>query len=180
MVLNDCLRHLQERLGTAGAQVENAGLVRIIIEPQVHLAHVVYIYKVTLLPTVRIAIPTLEQLGILASFDLFVQVIGHGRHLALVLLSGAVDVEVTEADNLATGRRQNRAHVLVKLPLGIAIDVQWPFALARFPELIAGAVDRRTGGVEKRHFVVQAPMQQHLGVGVVVLHHELAVPLGGV
>ena len=50
---------------------------------------------------------------------------------------------------------------------------------ALFFEHVAAAVNRCAGGVQIRNALFEAGMQQNLGVFVVVLHHKLAVPLGG-
>ncbi len=180
MMLDHRFGHVLERLCTAGTTVEDAGVLRVLPEPEVYLADVIDIDEVTHLTTVREAIATFEQLGILALLHLGIEVEGNGGHGAFMLLARAVDVEVLEADNLRVDLRHPAAHVLVKQLLGVAVDVERLFELGIFDEVvIAATVGRGRRGVNKRDFTLDAVVEQILGVLVVDLHDELAVPLGG-
>ena len=76
MMLDHRFGHVLERLGTASTTVEDAGVLRVLPEPEVYLADVVDIDEVTHLATVREAIATFEQLGILALLHLGIEVEG--------------------------------------------------------------------------------------------------------
>ncbi len=92
--------HVLERLGATGTTVEDAGVLRVLPEPQVYLADVVDIDEVTHLTAVGETVATFEQLGILALLHLSIEVEGNGGHGAFMLLARAVDVEILEANDL--------------------------------------------------------------------------------
>jgi hypothetical protein len=68
----------------------------------------------------------------------------------------------------------------VEQELGVGVDVERPLAGALLAVLGPGAVHRGGRGVEERHLLLLAPLEQAPRVGVVVLHHEAAVRLHGV
>src|SRR6185503_16343536 len=104
----------------------------------------------------------------------------HRGHAALVRLVRAIDVEVPQAGYLGGFSLENASHMLVEEELGVAVDVERLLGLALLAELGTRAVDRGRRGVEQRHFLLLAPVEQAPRVGVVVLHHVAAVALHGV
>ncbi len=179
-MLDHRLGHVLERLGTTSTAVEDAGVLRILPEPEVHLADVIHIDEVAHLTAVGETVAAFEQLGILALLHLSVEVEGNRGHGALVLLARAIDVEVLEADYLRVDLRHPAAHILVEQLLGVTVDVERLLELGIFDEVVvAPAVGRGGRGVDERNFPFDAVVEQILGVLVVDLHDELAVPLGG-
>ena len=171
--------HVVEGLAAPRAHVEDARLVRVVQEPEVHRHGVADMDEVAPLLTIAVAIRPLEQTHLAAFVDLVVEVKGHARHAALVLLPRAIDVEIAEAHHLGLRLRQDVAHILIELELGIAIDVERLLVFQRFPEHPAAAIHRSGGGIQVGRAPLQAIVQQHLGVLVVVAHHVAAVPLRG-
>src|SRR5690554_276463 len=90
-----------EWLRTTGPEVENARLSGVVEKPQIDVDHISDIDEVATLHARFIAIPGTEQAQILATTDLGVVMISHTRHLAFVLLTRTIDVEVAEAHHLA-------------------------------------------------------------------------------
>ena len=100
VMLDHGFGHVLERLGTPGTAVEDAGVLRVLPEPEVHLADVIHIDEVTHLATVRETVTAFEQLGILALLHLSIEVESNGSHGALVLLARTVDVEILQTHDL--------------------------------------------------------------------------------
>ncbi|AJR07221.1 hypothetical protein H744_2c0485 [Photobacterium gaetbulicola Gung47] len=180
VVFDHRLGDFAERLGLAGPAVEDTGHT-VLPEPQVDLADIADKHKITL-EVVR----AFEQFRIVALVDLVVEVERHRGHAAFVLLARAVDIEVAEPGNLRQGFAvllgilPQTADIVVEQLLGIAVDIECPFVLARFDEVVvAAAVGSGRGGVQERNGTLEAVMQQLFGILVVVEHHVLAVPLGG-
>src|SRR5205814_9086822 len=71
-------------------------------------------------------------------------------------------------------------HELVEEELRVAVDVERPLAGALLAVFGSAAVYGGRGGVEERHFLLLAPLEEPPRVRVVVLHHEAAVALHGV
>src|SRR5690554_4351724 len=172
VVVDHRLADRLEGLGAAAAQVEDAGCLKVIEEPEVHADHIAHVDEVAALHARLVAVPGAEQLDAVAAADLGVVVIGHAGHLALVLLPGAVDVEVAEAHHLALELVPAGAHVLVEEQLGVAVDVERLLVLGRLHEHLAAAVGGRRGGVEEGNAALLAEVQQPLGVLEVVVEHE--------
>ncbi len=180
VMLDHGLGHVLERLGSAGAAVEDAGVLRVLPEPEVNLADIVHIDEITHLATIRETVTALEQLGIVTLLHLGIEVESHRGHGTLVLLARTVDVEVLQTHDLGVDLRQPAAHVLVEQLLGVAIDVERLLELGIFDEVVVAAtVGRGGGGVDKRDFPLDTVVEQILGVLVVYLHDELAIPLSG-
>ena len=104
---------------------------------------------------------------------------GDAGHAAFVAFARAVNVEVAEAADLRVRFRQDLAHVLIEQEFGVAVHVERRFILPLFDELFAAAVSGGGGGVQERNFAIQTVVQQVFGVLIVIVHHVLAVPLGG-
>ena len=94
MMVEHGIGHIEEGFCPAGATVIDAGLALMFPEPEVDLADVLDIDKVTHLTTITITIASLKQLGIVALLDLIVQMKGDAGHASLMLFAGAVNVEV--------------------------------------------------------------------------------------
>src|SRR5574343_466109 len=174
-------RDIVERLGTSGAEIENAGLFRVIQEKQVDLGDIANKDEIAHLPTVRVAVRTFEQLDLALGLELVVVVESYRRHATLVGFTRAIDVEITEADDLR--RRvlgQTLTNDLVEQKFGVAVHIERPFILALFLENIAATIGGRRGGVEELHVLILAPVEQDQRVAVVVLHHVTTVRLHGV
>ncbi len=155
-------------------------MLRILPEPEVHLADVVHVDEVAHLAAIREAVTALEQLGIVTLLHLGIEVEGHGRHGSLVLLAGTIDVEVLETHHLGVDLRHPATHVLIEQLLGVAVDVEGLLEPRVFDEVVvAPAIGRGGRGVDEGDFPLDAVVEQILGVLVVDLHDELAVPLGG-
>ena len=104
----------------------------------------------------------------------------HARHAAFMPFARTIDVEIAEADNLRVRFWQDLTHIFIEQEFRVAIDVQRLFVLAGFNKVGgASAVGGSRRGIQERDFVLQAIVQQLLGVLIVVIHHILAVPLGG-
>ncbi len=180
VMLDHGLGHVLERLSTAGAAVEDAGVLRVLPEPEVNLADIVHIDEITHLATIRETVTALKQLGIVTLLHLGIEVEGNGSHGALVLLARTVDVEVLQTHDLGVDLRHPAAHVLVEQLLGVAIDVEGLLELGIFDEVVVAAtVGRGGGGINERNFPLDTVVEQILGVLVVDLHDELAIPLRG-
>ncbi len=98
----------------------------------------------------------------------------------LVRLVRPVDVEVAQAGDLRAALAGAALDVAVEEVLRVGVHVQRPFVHRVLGELAPGAVHRGRRGVDERHLLALAPVEERLGVGVVVLHHVLAVRLGRV
>ena len=174
MIRQRCVSHRLEGLRAAGTQVEDAGYA-VFPEPQVHCGNVAHVNEVALK-----AVAAFEQFRAFAVIQLGVQVERHARHAAFVAFARSVHVEVTEADDLRVRFRQHLTHVLVEQEFGVTVDVQRLFILAGFDKVRgAAAVGCRGGGIQERNFTLQAVVQELFGVLIVIVHHVLAVPLGG-
>src|SRR5574343_302127 len=174
-------RNVVESLGTSGAEIENAGLFRVIQEKQVDLGDIANKDEIAHLPTVRVAVRTFEQLDLALGLELVVVVESYRRHATLVGFTRAIDVEITEADDLR--RRvlgQTLTNDLVEQKFGVAVHIERPFILALLLENIAATIGGRRGGVEELHVLILAPVEQDQRVAVVVLHHVTTVRLHGV
>jgi len=170
---------LIEGLGPAGADVENAALLRVIEKPEVHVDHVADIDEIALLLAVRVAVDPFEQAGFFLLAHLAVEMKRGAAHRALVLFPRPVDVEITEARDRGPGLGQDLPHVLVELKLRVGVHVDRLLAGALDPKaVLAAAIHRGRRGIIERRIFGDAPVQDALRVIVIVLHHEAAVPLG--
>lgn len=180
MMLDHGFGDIQEGFGAPGSAVIDAGFTCVLPEPDIDLADIFDVNEITGLTAVAKTVTALKQFWILSGLHLVVQVEGHTGHTALVLFAGAIDVEVLEADDLAVGGRQQATDIFVKQELGVAVDVQRLLEATVFDEIVVTAtIGRGRGGVDKRNAARDAEVQQGLGVIVIDLHHELAIPLGG-
>ena len=181
--LDDGLGYFVVAVGMAGAAVVDAGRAVVLPEPEVDAHDVLDVDEVAALLAVLDGLagdlaPAAEQACLARLVDLIVELVEDGGHLALVVLLRAVDVEVLEADDLAVGLRHDLAHVAVEGELREGVRIQGVLALVALAETVLAAAVRRSGrGVHERDAVLQAEVQQGLGVLVVRAHHEVDVVL---
>ena len=108
-------------------------------EPEINSSHVLHKDEIPHLTAVRIAVAALEQLGILPGQHLIVKMEGHAGHAALVLLPGAVDIEVAQSDHLGGDLLLVLSEILVKEELGVAVNIKGLFKLPLLDEVIRAA-----------------------------------------
>ena len=114
----------------------------------VHIGHILHIDEVA--PEFPAAFKQAQLPGLA---DLVMELVYHRRHLALVILLRAVDVEIAQPHHLHRQVRPAAAEVLIELKFGISVDVKRIFAAALFPEtVVAVAVNRGRGCVNKTRF----------------------------
>ncbi|MNS88269.1 hypothetical protein D3C72_1222370 [compost metagenome] len=131
------------------------------------------------MPTTWVITIAAEQADLAMGLILVEAVQGHRCHRAFVLFMRAVDVEVTQADDLATRNGQLPAHTLVEEELGVAVNVQWPLTFALFAKVPPGAIHRRRRGIQQRHLQPLGSFEQVAAEAVVVVHHEAPVAFDG-
>src|SRR3990167_1880474 len=97
-------RHVIKGLRPAGADVEDSAFLRTIQEKQVHRRHVLHRDEIASLFAVTVSVATFEQLY-LAGLAVLVEMMKcHRGHATLVLLAVAIDIEITDPDDLHKGR----------------------------------------------------------------------------
>ena len=149
------LGHVVEALGAAGAAVEDAADLGVIQQPEVHGHHIVDVDKIALLAVGAVAIAAFEQAHSIARIELLLHVKRHAGHAALVLLAGAIDVEVTQADHRALQAQELGPQVLVKQEFGKGVGIEGVLVASVFLEHRAAALNR--GGLVVGHALRARP-----------------------
>lgn len=184
--LDDSICYFIVALRMAGPAVVNAGGAFVLPEPEVHFDDVFDVDEVAALLAVsyRFSLnvaPAAEEAGFAGGMDLVIELVVNGGHLAFVVFLRAVDVEVSEADDLALGFRHDLTDVTVEGELGESVGIQRVFAFVAFAEAVfTAAVGRGGGGVHHGNAVTQAEVQKRLGIFVVRAHHVVHVVDHGV
>jgi hypothetical protein len=177
--VDDRLGNGAERLGAAGAAIEDAARASL-PQPQIDVGDIADMNEIAALFARAKTVIGAEQLWVLASPDLVEQMEGDRGHSALVRLARAINIEVAQARHRRMiGVENGSPDIVVEQFLRIGIDVERPLERRVLAKLGAAAIDGGRGGVEEGDPQRQAGMQQPLRIGVVHLHHVLAVPLGG-
>src|SRR5712692_4335967 len=173
---------LVKGLRPAGAAVEDARSFAIFEQPEIHRDGVVHVNEVAPLLSIAITVRTCKQSHAGVGLILLEGLQGDRMHLLLFLvrLVGAVNVEIAQSRDLRGALLEAPSRVLVEKKLRVGVDIERVFVLARFDELPARAVYRRGRGINERDLLLLTPIEQRLGVLVVVLHHAPAVGLHGV
>src|SRR5690606_23910733 len=104
----------------------------------------------------------------------------HGRHAALMLLTGPVYVEVSQAHHRSLQGIQMATQDLIEQKFGIAVNVERRFVCACFGIDRASAINSRRRGVDKGDALRLAEFKKFQRNSIVVIEHVLAVALGGV
>ncbi|MEY9504957.1 hypothetical protein ABIE87_004515 [Bradyrhizobium diazoefficiens] len=173
----------------AGADVEQPGHRGRCQQPHDDAHDVVDIDEIAALVAVGNAFAMrLEQLHDAARLDVVEAPRQHAHHRALVVLVGAEHVEEFQAHTL---RRQLLAardpfgHGEIEHMLAPAVEVHRPQFFQRrdrgvvVKACLAVAIGRRRGGVDQRHRIRRAPVEQAHGEAKIGLEHEIAVGRGG-
>src|SRR5712692_7740574 len=171
---------LVKGLRPASAAVEDARSFAIFEQPEIHRDGVVHVNEVAPLLSIAITVRTCKQSHAGFGLILLEGLQGDRTHLLLVRLVGAVNVEIAQSRDLRGALLETPSHVLVEKKLRVGVDIERVFVLARFDELSARAVYRRRRGINERDLLLLTPIEQRLGVLVVVLHHAPAVGFHGV
>ena len=132
-----------EGLRLPGTGVEYTRNIRVLQEPEIHGACVVYVDEVPQLFAVPVTAGSFEQPRFVISDYLVIEVKSHAGHRPLVLFARPVDVEIAQPDDLALGARRDPAHVTVELQLGVTVHIQGQLVFGMFRERLRCTVDRR-------------------------------------
>ena len=160
----------------AGTAVENTADFWMLPEVEVYLNNVLNINKVTSVLARTIAIVLAEQTHLVLCLPLVVHLVNHGSHFALMIFLRTINVEITQADNLALCLRQQTAQIVIKEQLGESVNVQRLFTGRLLAEAVRTAAIGRSGGsVHHLNLSVEAEMQHVLRILKVVFHHIFAV-----
>ena len=144
------------------------------------LAEVLDEDEVAALFAVGVATGAFEHADGAGVLELLGEVVDDGGHAAFVLLAGAVDVEVAEADDGGFDVVHAAAEPVVEDELGVAVDVEGLFVFGDFLEDFGQAVGGGGGGVDEGDLVVGGEGEEGFGVVEVVVHHVAAVVFEGV
>ena len=173
---------LDPGVGFAGAEIEEAAGAGGLGEVEGHADGVLHIKEIAhLLAMLIIGAVGLEELHLAGGEDLAAGLVNEAAHVGLVVLVGAIDVEVFEADDARQPALAFR--VKVEEVLRVAVHVQ----RAKFMDvrvLIIHAVGSIAigsggGGIDKPRLIGERPLAELLGELVVVPHEVVRIPLGG-
>ncbi len=94
MPFEDGVRQLVEGSCATRTHVEYPRVLGSLVKPKVDLYHIVYVDEVPKLFAFGIPVASFEEPRLAITKNLLIQMEGHARHLALVSLTGTVDVEI--------------------------------------------------------------------------------------
>ena len=126
---DDGARDLVVGMALARAAVVDAGRRAIFPEPEVDVHDVFDVDEVAALLAVGDGLavngaPAAEEVCLARLVDLVVELVEDGRHLSLVVLLRAVDVEIAQTDDLAARLGHDLAHIAVDSELAEGVRVQ--------------------------------------------------------
>ena len=158
--------------------VVDAGWAFVLPEPEVDLDDILDIDEVAALLAVIEAVRAAEEARFSRFLELTVELVEDRRHLALVLLLRAEDVEVAQTDDLAAALVHDLPYIAVEGELAVSVRIQCILRRIAFGKAVATCTVGRGGrSVEEGHAVQQAEVQQRLRVFVVDLHHVVDIVL---
>lgn len=170
---------IMERADSTSTDIVDARDFWVFQEPAVETSHILDMNKIALVLSGFDSIITIKQLDGFECFAPLVKLVGNTGHRAFVLLTGPVDVEEAQSNNLGRAGVKVCQDILVKQHLGVSIDIQWGFLATSFAEVGATAIDSCRGRVDKRNTLILTPVEELLGVGEVDVEHFLTVSFGG-
>ena len=114
VVRKDSVCHCVESLGAASSAIEDAADLRMLKQPKIDRNCVLHMDEVTRLLARTITGVAFKEPYRIAALQLIVEMEGDACHRSLVLLAGAVDIEVAQTCNRTLEILQVPAEVLIK------------------------------------------------------------------
>ena len=129
----------------ARAAVVDAALAAVLEEMEVDAHDIPDVDKVTPLLAVRQPVRPTEETRLARLHDLMIELVENGCHLALVVLLGAIDIEVFQPDDGAAGLGDDLPHIAVECKLRERIGIECIFAAIPLGEAMLSAAVRGGG-----------------------------------
>ncbi|MNJ67219.1 hypothetical protein D3C77_633720 [compost metagenome] len=131
------------------------------------------------MPATGIVAVATKQTDLAVGLILVETVQGDRRHCTFVLFVGAVNIEIAQTDDLATGRGQLPAYTLVEKKFRVAVNIQRPLILALLAKNPTGAIYRCRRRIQHRHLQALGSIKQVATEAVVVVHHKAPIAFDG-